>query len=107
MIELYKNIKEKRRALGLTQTELALKVGYSEKSSIARIENGLIDIPLSKVQEFARALDCTASELMGDDGIVDPRKEELIEVANKLDDYFLGKLVDKANQLLELQNAID
>lgn len=107
MIELYKNIKDRRRALGLTQTELAQKVGYSEKSSIARIENGLIDMPLSKVQEFAKALDCTASELMGDDGIIDPRKEELIEIADRLDDYFLARLVDKANQLLKMQDSLD
>jgi len=107
MLELYKNIKEKRLALGMTQTELAHKTGYKEKSAIAKIEKGEIDIPLSKVKDFAKALDCTASELMGDDGIIDPRKEELIEVASKLDDYFLGKLIDKANQLLELQNNID
>ena len=107
MLELYVNIKEKRLALGMTQTELAHKAGYKEKSAIAKIEKGEIDIPLSKVHDFAKALNCTASELMGDDGIIDPRKEELIEVANKLDDYFLSKLVDKANQLLELQNNID
>lgn len=70
MIELYKNIKDKRLALGMTQTELALKVGYSEKSSIARIEKGEIDLPLSKMHEFAKALNCTTSELMGWDSDV-------------------------------------
>ncbi len=65
MIDLYGNIKARRKELGLTQTELALKVGYSEKSSIARIEKGEVDLPLSKLNEFAKALDCTVDYLMG------------------------------------------
>lgn len=66
MLDLYRNIKNKRRELGLTQTELAHRTGYSDKSMIAKIESGKIDLPLSKVEVFANALDTTPVELMGE-----------------------------------------
>lgn len=65
MLDLYKNIKERRKALGMTQTELAEKTGYTNKSSIASIESGKVDLPQSKILEFAKALDCTPAQLMG------------------------------------------
>lgn len=69
MLELYSNIKEKRKKLGLTQTELAKKLGYADKSMIAKIEQGKIDLPQSKIIAFAKALNTTPSELMGYDGV--------------------------------------
>lgn len=65
MLELYKNIKKKRLKLGMTQSELAEKLGYSDKSAIAKIESGKIDIPQSKIVAFAKALHSSPSELMG------------------------------------------
>lgn len=122
MIDLYKNIKSRRLELGLTQTDLALKVGYSEKSSIARIEKGEIDLPLSKVKEFANALNCSASDLMGWDyadidpedikvnEVVKPSSKQLLEIvqiAEELDDYFLDKLLDYSKKLQRTQNELN
>ena len=58
-------IKSQRIAQGLTQTELAEKTGYKEKSSIAHIEHGEVDIAQSKIETFARVLNCTPAYLMG------------------------------------------
>lgn len=58
-------IRERREALGLTQEELATRMGYKDKSSIHRIEVGRADIPQSKVYAFAKALDTTPGYLMG------------------------------------------
>ena len=38
MLQLYKNIKQRRTDLHLTQSELAKKMGYADKSMIAKIE---------------------------------------------------------------------
>ena len=51
-----KKIKEKRILLGLTQEELAHRLGYKSKSTINKIELGINDIPQSRVVEFANAL---------------------------------------------------
>ena len=65
MLELYRNIKKQRQQLNLTQTELAQKLGYADKSMIAKIEKGQVDLPQSKIIAFADALETTPSLLMG------------------------------------------
>lgn len=65
MLELYKKIREERERQHLSQEELARKVGYTNKSSIAKIEAGKVDISQSKIILFAKALDVTPGYLMG------------------------------------------
>jgi len=57
-------IKSRREELGLTQEELAQKLKYKSKSTIAKIEKGVNDIPQNKILEFAHALDTTPAYLM-------------------------------------------
>lgn len=69
MLDIYKRIRARREELGLSQEELASRMGYKSKSSINKIEMGVNDIPQSKVLAFARALDTSTAYLMGcDDG---------------------------------------
>ena len=65
MPEIGKRIRIRREELGITQEELASKLGYKSKTTIAKIENGTNDIVQSKVIEFAQALDTTPAYLMG------------------------------------------
>lgn len=58
-------IKLQRAVLGMSQTELAKKLGYSEKSAISKIENGQTEPPVSKVQQFADVLQTSVAYLMG------------------------------------------
>lgn len=65
MEPLYEKIKETRKTKGLTQQQLAELVGYNDRSTIARIEAGEIDLPQSKIVQFAEALGVTPGYLMG------------------------------------------
>lgn len=65
MIQLYKNIKARRIELKMTQSELAQKLGYADKSMIAKIEKGSVDLTQSKIVAFAKALETTPADLMG------------------------------------------
>lgn len=65
MYPIYENIKKRRQSLNMSQQELAESVGYSGKSMISQIEKGLIDMPITMVPKFAKALNCTESYLMG------------------------------------------
>ena len=65
MVDLYKNIRLKREQLGMSQDDLAGLVGYTSRTSIAKIEGGKIDLPQSKVELFAHALHTTPAELLG------------------------------------------
>lgn len=59
-------IKERRIALGLSQTDLAKRAGYADKSGISKIESGDRDLTPTKLERFAEALGCTPAELMSD-----------------------------------------
>ena len=65
MLKLYENIRACRKAAKMTQEELARRTGYTDRSSIARIEKGEIDLSQSKIVQFAEALGTTPSHLMG------------------------------------------
>jgi len=64
METMYDRIKKLRNSLGWSQEELAKKVGYADKTSIAKIEAGKVDLPQSKMVAFSRALSTTTSYLM-------------------------------------------
>lgn len=84
MAEIGKRIREKREAIGMTQEELASKLGYKNKSSIAKIETGANDIIQSKVVEFANVLDTTVAYLMGWDNPTPSRKGVVVNVLGRV-----------------------
>ena len=84
MAEIGKRIREKREAIGMTQEELASKLGYKNKSSIAKIETGANDILQSKVVEFANVLDTTVAYLMGWDNPTPSRKGVVVNVLGRV-----------------------
>ena len=58
-------IRFRREALGMTQDELAKKMGYDGKSSISKMENSGNNVTLKKIAKVAPFL-CTSKEyLMG------------------------------------------
>lgn len=65
MLQLYENIKALRIKKGMSQEELAIKTGYTSRSSIAKIETGEVDLSQSKIVAFAEALGTTPMQLMG------------------------------------------
>ena len=65
MANIGNNIMKYRKELGMTQEELASKMGYKSKSTINKIELGINDIPQSKVVKFAEILCTTPANLMG------------------------------------------
>ena len=70
-MEIHKNIKKYREKSGLSQEQLAVMVGYKDRSSIAKIEAGQVDLSQSKIASFAKALNVSPTVLMGweDEGI--------------------------------------
>lgn len=83
-------IKKRRLELGLTQEELAKKAGYKSRSSINKIELSR-DLPLPKVQEVARILDCSPSYLLGWED-----KTNIVEAAKT--DVMLSNMDDKLKE---------
>lgn len=90
MIDLYRNIRKFRIEHKMSQDTLAKLTGYTSRSSIAKIEKGEVDLPLSKIEAFADALNVEPSELMGDTWEDDVINSSRLDVAEHFDgDPFL------------------
>lgn len=57
-------IKQRRLEIGWSQRDLAAKMGYNNNSTVARIENGKVDIPQSRIVQFAEVLGVSIAYLM-------------------------------------------
>ena len=66
MLKLYENIRELRKLNKWTQEELAVRMGYTDRSMIAKIESGKVDISQSKIIDFARVFGVDPGDLMGE-----------------------------------------
>lgn len=62
---IYDRIRELRLSLGMSQRDLAHKVGYKDGSMITKIESGQVDISQKKIVAFSNALSTTPGYLMG------------------------------------------
>jgi len=91
MLKLYENIKALRKLNHWTQEDLAKLMGYNDRSMIAKIEAGKVDITQGKIIQFAKVFGVDPGDLMGLDGIKDQlvnsyvqssKNQELIELYN-------------------------
>ena len=91
---------------GLSQDDLAKKCGYTSRQMISRIESGLVDLPLSKVEKIAHALNVAPIYLAGfsknqknmDDAL---ELSSLIEKAAQLDEADRARIAERIDILLE------
>ena len=65
MANIGENIKKRREELGMSQDELAEKMGYKSRSTIAKIEKGVNDVTQTNIVRFAEILKTTPAYLMG------------------------------------------
>ena len=63
-VKLGEKIRQARKELGITQASLAELCGYTSRSSINKIELGLVDVPRSKLILIAKALGISAQSLI-------------------------------------------
>lgn len=78
-----KRIKSRRLELGLTQEELANRLGLRSKSTICKVERGEDNLTSPIVKKYAKALEVSPAYLMGWQDAVD----EEFEVVFKQDDF--------------------
>lgn len=94
-------IKQVREALGMTQAELARRMGYSARSTINRIENGSQAFPMKKLDKFAQVLDVTPAYLAGF------TEADIPDGLNK--EYYIDYILDSDNPefkaLVEMQSS--
>lgn len=107
-------IKQRRLELGLTQEELALKLGCKSRSSVNKVELSN-DLTLKTVRAYASALGVDVTYLMGwqpsedkyshintaavADLMLEPSNKELIEIINEMSPSQKEELLHYAHYL--------
>lgn len=96
-------IRIRREELGLTQQQLADRLGYKSKATINKIELGVNGVSQSRVIDFAHALNTTIEYLMEMDDVENSQhqkyyfNDETAKVAQAIfDDTDLHALFDAA-----------
>lgn len=107
-----KRIRSLREFNKLSQTELAIKVGYKDKTSIAKIEAGKVDLPQSKIFAFAKNLGTTPSYILGDNefpnhveenhSFINDNDKTILDKYRQLNDDGKQRLLERADELIEL-----
>lgn len=57
-------IRKRRKELGLSQSELASRLGYKDHSTLAKVETGVNDITVDTLFKYAEALGLSATDLL-------------------------------------------
>lgn len=81
-------IKNRRIDLGMTQQELAEKIGYKGKTAISKIEAGERDLRQGKIKPIAEALETTTEYIMGweETDHLDDLEQKIMEAYRSLPD---------------------
>ena len=89
-------IRQRRLELGLTQLEVAKRIGLTTKAAVCKIEKQGNEVTLKNVERFAKALNCSPAYLMG--------WEEENETNNQIDK--LDIQADQEARFLELYSRL-
>lgn len=107
-------IRNRRIELGLTQEELAIRMGYNGKSSVCAAETKGDNVTTTKVQKFAMALGVSPSYLLGfeeEEGYINAIPAENIEFSKPYKDAMLKRALKYyelyTNASPEIQQAVD
>lgn len=86
-------IKARRLELGLTQEDLAKRLGNKSRASVCTVEKDKEDLTTTRIRQYAEALSCTPAYLMGWEGGVSEAE---------FDDYF-----EKTGETSRLKTYLD
>ena len=109
-MKIGERIKRRRQELEWSQRELAAKMNYSHHSTLARIENGQVDVTQSRIEQFADVLGVSIAYLMGwteekqsTESELSIKKKEFIQKIENMTDAEIERL----EQILALVEKTD
>lgn len=92
-------IKECRTRQGLSQEALANELGYKDRSMIAKIEAGRVDLPTTKLMQIANVFDMPIDYFLG--------HQEKPWHPSVLDDYHAARSFSEKYQIVETNGCVD
>jgi len=90
-------IKTLREKLGISQEELARRVGYTDRSSVAKVESGDVDIRAGKLKDWAVALGVSVGFLLGESTNNNP------DLIRQMAEAYINSVRDLETRIRELE----
>ena len=76
-------IKQRRTELDWSQRDLAAKMGYKSNTTIAKIEQGTVDVSQARAAQFANVLGVSVAYLMGWEEI-EKKNDQLVKLVVRM-----------------------
>lgn len=89
-VKVGERIRQRRTDLGMTQEDLAKRLGYGSRTAITKIESSDRGLPQKKIKQIAEVLKTTPSYLMGWDDVfiedqrIEGRTSDLLKYLEKV-----------------------
>ena len=99
LIQIGENIRKRREALGMSQTDLANEVG-TNRSAICKYETGIREMGIGKLAEIAEVLDCSPSECFGAKTQAEDKLGTIVQRLLSLDDTSRNQIVSAMEYML-------
>lgn len=101
-------IKAKRIERDMSQTDLALRAGYSNKTAISKFEHAGDDISMKQIRRIATALNVSPAYLMGweEDQELMP-SDTVLPIFNETDEHLLKIIEYYKNATPEAQSVVE
>ncbi len=103
MTKAENNLKNIRKAKGLTLEDLAALVGF-DRGTISRHESGKRNLTIDIIRLYSDALQCSAADIIGDETVYTPHEQAIIDVMSKLSEQNKELVLQLATGLIEKQN---
>lgn len=98
-------IKSRREELGMSQEELAHRIGYKSKSSINKIELDIQQLRQSKIKQIADALETTTDYIMGWSEKKNDEPKEKHDVTDLIKNQYGSDVYELVQLYLKLNEA--
>ena len=96
-------IKQRRAELDWSQRDLAAKMGYKSNTTIAKIEQGTVDVSQARAAQFAKVLGVSVAYLMGWEEI-EKKNDQLVKLVVRMrSDSEFAKAVSMLDNLSPAQ----
>ena len=99
-------IKIRREELGMTQDELAQRLGYKSRSSVNKIELNQRNLPQAQIKAIANILDTTPSYIMGwdEEENIEQIQTEL-EIVEMISKHYGNQVIQILDDLLQFDSS--
>lgn len=98
-------IKSRREELGMSQEDLAHRIGYKSKSSINKIELDIQQLRQSKIKQIADALETTTDYIMGWSEKKNDEPKEKHDVTDLIKNQYGSDVYELVQLYLKLNEA--